>query len=122
MVSAVPRTTGLSSKPGSQQRSDRNFRLACELVRNGRIGRLKEVQVFLPAGVRGGPFHASPVPEGLNWDFWLGQAPKTDYVTERCHGKFRWWFDYSGGPVTDWGAHHHDIARWGIGAGQPVGH
>jgi predicted dehydrogenase len=105
---------------GSQQRSDRRFRLACELVRNGRIGKLQQVTVFLPAGLRGGPFAASPVPAGLNWDYWQGQAPATDYVKERCHTTFRFFFDYSGGTMTDWGAHHNDIARWAIGLEGPT--
>jgi predicted dehydrogenase len=60
------------------------------------------------------------VPPEFNYDFWLGQAPTAEYFTERCHTTFRWWFDYSGGPVTDWGAHHNDIARWGIGQDGPV--
>ena len=105
---------------GSQQRSDRRFRLACELVRNGRIGKLQTVKVFVPAGLVGGPFHAAPVPAGLDWDQWLGQAPKVEYVKERCHSTFRWWYEYSGGPMTDWGAHHNDIARWAIGLDGPV--
>ncbi len=105
---------------GTQQRSDRNFHLACELVRNERIGKLKTVTVWVPAGLREGPFQTAPVPPELNWDFWLGQAPKVDYMKERCHANFRWWWDYSGGPVTDWGAHHNDIARWGIGQDGPI--
>jgi predicted dehydrogenase len=104
---------------GTQQRSNKLFRLACELVRNGRIGKLTQVTVYLPAGLREGPFQPAPVPAGLDWDFWLGQAPREEYLTERCHLKFRWWFDYSGGPVTDWGAHHNDIARWAIGEDGP---
>jgi len=98
---------------GSQQRSDARFRLACELVRNGRIGTLKHVQVVLPAGLHGGPFATAPVPEGLDWNTWQGQAPAHDYVPQRCHLYFRYWLDYSGGTMTDWGAHHHDIALWG---------
>jgi predicted dehydrogenase len=105
---------------GTQQRSDKRFRLAAELVRNGRLGKLKEITVFLPAGLRGGPFPTLPPPEGLNWDFYLGQAPKVDYVKERCHLTFRYWYDYSGGTMTDWGAHHNDIARWAIGQEGPV--
>jgi predicted dehydrogenase len=105
---------------GSQQRSDRRFRLACELVRNGRIGKLRQVTVFLPAGLRGGPFALSPVPAGLDWAYWQGQAPATDYVKERCHTTFRYFFDYSGGTMTDWGAHHNDIARWAIGLEGPT--
>jgi predicted dehydrogenase len=119
MVKAV-RERGIVLQTGTQQRSDKKFRLACELVRNGRIGKLKQVNVFVPAGIRGGPFQTQPVPKGFNWDFWLGQAPQVDYLKERCHSTFRWWWDYSGGPVTDWGAHHNDIARWGIGLDGPA--
>lgn len=118
---------------GSQQRSDRNFRLACELVRNGRIGKLEHIIVGLPTGPRGGPFQALPVPQGMNWDFYLGQAPRMDYVGEievkrgadgsetknykarNAHWDFRWWYCFSGGQMTDWGAHHNDIAQWGNG-------
>ncbi len=105
---------------GTQQRSNKLFRLATELVRNGRIGKLTEVTVFVPAGLREGPFTTAPVPEGFHWDYWLGQAPQVEYLKERCHSTFRWWFDYSGGPVTDWGAHHNDSARWAIGLDGPT--
>ena len=105
---------------GTQQRSSSRFRLACELVRNQRLGHLKQVTVWLPAGLRDGPFSTQPVPANLNWDFWLGQAPKVDYVPQRCHTNFRFWYDYAGGPMTDWGAHHNDIARWAIGLDGPV--
>lgn len=100
---------------GSQQRSDHRFRLACELVRNGRIGKLLRVRTHLPTGPVGGPFVAREVPADLNWNLWLGPAPMTDYMPERTHGNFRWWMDYSGGMLTDWGAHHNDIAQWGMG-------
>jgi len=106
---------------GTQQRSSQRFHKACELIRNGRIGKLKEVDVFVPAGLRDGPFQTAPVPPGFNFDFWLGQAPQAEYMKERCFSTFRWWWDYAGGPVTDWGAHHNDIARWGIGQEGPVG-
>lgn len=105
---------------GTQQRSDNRFRLACELVRLGRLGRLQQITVYLPAGLRGGPFAPSPVPAGLDWDFYLGQAPKVEYVKERCHTTFRYWLDYSGGTLTDWGAHHLDIARWALGQDGPL--
>ena len=105
---------------GTQQRSDGRFRLACELVRNERIGKLIEVQVFVPGGILGGSFKPVAVPEGFNYDFWLGQSPDAAYYTERCHTTFRWWYDYAGGPVTDWGAHHNDIARWAIGLDGPI--
>jgi predicted dehydrogenase len=100
---------------GSQQRSDGRFRLACELVRNGRIGKVKRVEARLPNGDRGGPFPVQPVPDGFDWDMWLGPAPQTEYVRERTHGTFRYWFEYSGGMMTDWGAHHLDISQWGLG-------
>ena len=119
LVKAV-RKEGVVLQTGTQQRSNKLFRLACELARNGRIGQLKQVTVYLPAGLREGPFTPTAVPEGFNWDFWLGQAPQVDYLKERTHQTFRWWFDYSGGPVTDWGAHHNDIARWAIGLDGPV--
>ncbi|MEI6655498.1 MAG: Gfo/Idh/MocA family oxidoreductase [Verrucomicrobiota bacterium] len=105
---------------GTQQRSSERFRMACDLVRNGRIGKLKEVPVWLPAGRREGPFASKPVPPQLNWDFWQGQAPKVDYVSERCHVWFRYWYEYSGGTMTDWGAHHMDIGYWAIGLPAPT--
>jgi len=105
---------------GTQQRSSQRFRMACELVRNGRIGTLKEVSVWLPAGLRGGPFTPQPVPAGLDWDFWQGQAALADYLPERCHRDFRNWYDYSGGTMTDWGAHHMDIGYWAIGLSAPT--
>ena len=100
---------------GSQQRSDAKFHLACELVRNGRLGKLTEVLVNLPAGPKRGPFKPAPVPATLDWDFWQGQIAATEYIKEKCHGSFRYWYEYSGGTMTDWGAHHNDIALWGSG-------
>jgi predicted dehydrogenase len=100
---------------GSQQRSDPRFRLACELVRNNRIGHISRITTLIGANPSGGPFMTEQPPEGLNWDFWLGPTPRVDYQRERCHYDFRWWYDYSGGKMTDWGAHHNDIAQWGLG-------
>jgi len=100
---------------GSQQRSDARFRLACELVRNRRIGKLEHMVVGLPTGPREGPFPAVPVPEELNWDYYLGSTPKVDYNGHNSHWNFRWWYQFSGGQMTDWGAHHNDIAQWGNG-------
>jgi hypothetical protein len=90
----VANETGRILQTGSQQRSDPRFRLACELVRNGRIGTVKHVQVILPSGLHGGPFGTKPVPEVLDWDFWQGQTPAVEYVPERCHFSFRYWYDY----------------------------
>lgn len=106
---------------GSQQRSDPRFRLACELVRNGRIGRLEHMVVGLPTGPREGPFRAQAVPPGLDWNTYLGQTPVVDYNGHNCHGNFRWWYQFSGGQMTDWGAHHNDIAQWGNGTDEDSG-
>jgi predicted dehydrogenase len=100
---------------GSQQRSDVRYRLACELVRNGRIGRVHTVEARIGDNPVGGPFPVVPVPKGLDWDFWQGPTPDVPYVKERGHYNFRWWYEYSGGKNTDWGAHHNDIAQWGLG-------
>jgi predicted dehydrogenase len=105
---------------GSQQRSDRRFRRAAELVRNGRIGELKTVRVGLPGGrtdyaKTGNRKKPEPVPKGFDYDFWLGPARYAEYAPARCHVNFRWIYDYSGGNVTDWGGHHPDCAQWGMG-------
>jgi predicted dehydrogenase len=107
--------SGRILQTGTQQRSDPKFRLACELVRNKRIGELKEIDVYLPAGQREGPFTSTPIPSGFDWDMWQGQTPALDYVKERTHLYFRYWWGYSGGTMTDWGAHHNDIALWATG-------
>ncbi|MEJ2701707.1 MAG: Gfo/Idh/MocA family oxidoreductase [Sedimentisphaerales bacterium] len=99
---------------GSQQRSDYKFRHACELVRNGRIGKILKIEVGLPTGSPTGVKPIMPVPEGLDWNFWLGPAP---YVPYRgvVFWDWRWIMDYSGGQLTDWAGHHIDIAHWGMG-------
>ena len=114
LVAAVKKS-GRVLQTGSQQRSDKTFRLACELVRNGRLGKIERVRVWLPMGLHEGPFAAQTPPAELDWDFWQGQTRPVDYMPERCHVKFRYWWDYSGGTLTDWGAHHNDIALWGLG-------
>ena len=104
---------GLVWQTGSWQRSCRDFRFACELVRNGRIGRVTKVEVGLPTGSDGGSLEPAPVPAGFDYERWLGPAPEAPYTKDRTHWDFRWILDYSGGQVTDWGAHHCDIAQWG---------
>lgn len=107
---------------GTQQRSEMGLRFlrAVATVRSGRLGKLQKVTVSLPLSTQtGGPFPAQDPPPQLNWDFWLGQAPLVDYCPQRCHFTFRWWFEYSGGIVTDWGAHHMDITQWALGADGP---
>ena len=105
---------------GSQQRSDWNFRRACELVLNGRIGKLHTVRCGLPGGIpdygrTAAQTQPVPVPDGFNYEMWLGPAPQVPYCPARCGVNYRWVFDYSGGQLTDWGGHHPDIAQWGMG-------
>lgn len=109
---------------GSWQRSTDHFRFGCELVRNNRIGKLRRVEVAIGPGFKPpskdtvyhiAPQPTEPVPKGFDYDRWLGPAPWAPYTTNRCHWNFRWILDYSGGQVTDWGAHHIDIAHWGMG-------
>ncbi len=116
MAEAVQRYGGVL-QCGSQKRSSKTIRRACELVRNKRIGELLRVEVGL--GRRpgspglGGP---EPVPEGFDYDLWLGPAPWAPYHPKRCHYNFRFIRDYSGGEMTNFGAHFLDVAQWGIGA------
>jgi predicted dehydrogenase len=118
--------TGRVFQVGTQQRSEmgERFLQAIALIRAGRIGEVKKVTCDIGGSTDSGPIPAVDPPRGLNWDMWLGQAPKVDYrfVNEggkwgksRCHYEFRWWYEYSGGKMTDWGAHHVDIAQWAIG-------
>ncbi len=113
MVKAVKRNKVIW-QTGSWQRSRRQFLRACELVRSGRIGEVHTVRVGLPTGRPCRPQKEMPVPEGFDYDFWLGPAPAEPYTEKRCHWDFRWILDYSGGQLTDWGAHHCDIANWGM--------
>lgn len=86
----------------------------CELVRNGRIGKVHTIKVGLPSGPdQPGDPTPMPAPDGFDYDMWLGPAPWAPYTKGRCHWNFRWIFDYSGGQLTDWGAHLLDGAQWG---------
>jgi predicted dehydrogenase len=103
---------------GSQQRSDRRFRLACELVRNGRIGELHTINVEIPPNSRQCPptWKEMPIPPGFDYEMWLGPAQYAPYTEQRCHYSFRFIMEYSGGQVTNWGAHDLDIAQWALDA------
>ncbi|HUG69282.1 MAG TPA: Gfo/Idh/MocA family oxidoreductase [Pirellulaceae bacterium] len=114
LLTKVVQETGRVVQVGSWQRSDHQFRTAVELVRQGRLGELQRVEVVLGKNETGGPFQQRQPPSNLNWDMWQGQTPDRPYLEERCHYTFRWWYEYSGGQMTDWGAHHLDIAQWGI--------
>lgn len=111
------RRYGRVLQTGSQQRSSDNFRFACELVRNGRIGKVHTVRVGIPGNNRTcePTWTPEPVPEGFDYDLWLGPALWAPYHRQRCHYEFRFMLDYSGGQPTNWGAHHLDIAQWGLG-------
>lgn len=111
------RRYGRILQTGSQQRSSDNFRFACELVRNGRIGKVHTVRVGVPGNNRTcePTWTPEPVPEGFDYDLWLGPALWAPYHRQRCHYEFRFILDYSGGQPTNWGAHHLDIAHWGLG-------
>ncbi|MBN2476354.1 MAG: Gfo/Idh/MocA family oxidoreductase [Pirellulales bacterium] len=103
---------------GTQQRSDGSFRFACELVHNGYIGEVKSVHTTPGGTSRHCSLPAQPVPPGLDWDMWLGPAPWAPYHHDRCVDLWHWWNwrDYSGGLMTDRGAHDFDIVQWGLNA------
>jgi predicted dehydrogenase len=116
-MSDVSRQYGRILQCGSQRRSGGKQRRACELVRNGRIGKLQRVEVgvgYRPS--RAAPHKPEPVPEELDYEMWLGPAPWEPYQANRCHYQFRFVRDYSGGEMTNFGAHYLDVAQWGIGA------
>jgi hypothetical protein len=101
---------------GSQFRSSPSNRFCCELVRNGRIGRLLRIQTFLATNNFTGPgpgWRPMPVPPGFDYEMWLGPAPWAPYHADRCLYRFRFILDYSGGQMTNFGAHSNDIAQWG---------
>lgn len=119
LVAAV-KSAGLPFLVGTHQRNMWSCRTAAELVRNGRLGKVAKATVVLfNKGWRGGPFATQPVPEGLDWDRWLGPAPEVAYCPERCE-KFHGWWDYGGGEMLNWGAHHLDIAMWAMDLGRSI--
>ncbi len=115
MAQAVQRY-GVVFQTGTQQRSEERFRRACELVRNGRIGKVHSVEVEVPGSQACDGYYEDPVPDGFDYDMWLGPAPDAPFAYKRVDRfGWRWIFDYAGGCVTDWGAHHIDAAQWGLG-------
>lgn len=101
---------------GTQQRSDRKFRVACELVRNGHIGKLKHINVWAPASEPGGSTKLVPPPSTVDYDYWVGPAPFRPH-TEKLTTNETWWFisDFAVGFIAGWGIHPMDIALWGAG-------
>ncbi len=114
-ICKVVKETGKIFQVGTQQRTEngRDFAKAIAIVRSGLLGDNVRADVAIGGAPDGGPFPAQPVPEGLDWDLWLGPAPERDYSSSR-RLQFRWFLEYSGGKMTDWGAHHIDIAQWAL--------
>lgn len=111
---------------GSQQRSGPHYQQAVKLIQSGGIGAVHKITVgftrnampgFKPEEILGA---GKDCPKNLNWDMWLGPAPYVAYDPFRCHYHFRWFWDYSGGQMTNWGAHNLDIARWALNAKGPT--
>ncbi|MHC4401933.1 MAG: Gfo/Idh/MocA family protein [Planctomycetota bacterium] len=118
MVTAVRRYSRVFQH-GTQQRSSREFRFACEMVRSGRIGKLESVYVHVGGPPRECRLPAEPEPDGFDWDTWLGPAPWRPFNSGICMkgcGGWEGYYDYSGGGMTGWGSHHFDIAQWGLAA------
>ncbi len=121
LIDEVVKKTGRVFQVGTQQRSEMGLKFlhAVAIVREGRIGKLQKVTCAIGGSPTSGPIPVADVPQGLNWDKWLGQTPLVEYRHDgkgktRCHYEFRWWYEYSGGKLTDWGAHHVDIAQWAM--------
>lgn len=115
MVDAA-RKHGRIVQTGSQQRSSKHFRTACEYARSGRLGKIEKILVGIPAC--NAPAEAvadSDPPAGLDYEMWLGPAPSRPYNKHRVHYNFRFYWDYSGGQMTNFGAHDLDIAQWALG-------
>ena len=122
-LSNAVQASGRILQIGSQQRSWKQFHRACELVRNGRIGEVKHVQIGLPGDPAGGDATPMPVPEGFNYDAWLGSTPVVGYTVDRVmpqegFGRPGWlrMEQFGAGMITGWGAHHVDTAHWGMNA------
>ena len=114
-VEAVKRY-GRILQTGSQERSRPGGHFICEMARSGALGRIHTVRVNLPAirhEIEVQP--VEPVPDGFDYEFWLGPAPWAPYTPKRCHGSFRWILDYSDGELTDRGCHVGDLAQYGLG-------
>ena len=126
LIRKVQKETGAIVQVGTQQRSTFPlFVKAMAIVAEGRLGRIEQVQAAIGGAPTSPAIPVADVPPELNWDRWLGPAPKVDYRNlspkngkgrgnTNCHYEFRWWYEYSGGKLTDWGAHHVDICNWAL--------
>ena len=124
LVRQAARKTRRIINVGTQQRSRKElFLKAIAMIQDGRLGELKRIQCAVGDAPSSGVIPVAPVPETLNWDVWQGQVANTEYrairkndeLISRTHHTFRWWYEYSGGTLTDWGAHHVDIGVWAMG-------
>jgi predicted dehydrogenase len=117
MVKAVRKYNRIL-QTGSHERSNPNVRRACELVRSGAIGKVKRVIAHIGRHNKIGPgpgWQPTPIPDGFDYDLWLGPAPEAPYHKDRCLYNFRFNYDYAGGQTTNFGAHSLDMAQWGLG-------
>ncbi len=117
LVCQATKDTNRVFQVGTQQRSEfgGNFLKAVAIARIGRLGGKLTAISSVGGATSGGPFPTQDPPGDLDWDFWLGQCPMVPFCPNRIGWNFRWWFEYSGGQVTDWGVHHTDIALWALG-------
>ncbi len=131
LIGAAVKKYGRVFQVGTQQRSDHGgvFLTAIALVRSGRLGKVTKATCDIGGAPDSPPLPTGAPPQTLDWERWLGQAPLVDYrvLTQepagrfgqgyysRGHYEFRWWYEYSGGKLTDWGAHHVDVATWALG-------
>lgn len=111
------RKYGRIVQTGTQQRSSRRFHDTAEYIQNGGLGKLERIEILIPANNKytGGSWGPEAVPEGLDWEMWLGPAPWSPFNRQACHYNFRFILDYAAGQVTNWGAHYIDIAQWALG-------
>ena len=121
LLSDIVHRQGVILQVGTQQRSDTQFRVAAELVRNGRIGKVHTVKIGLPGDPGGPVFEKMPVPSALNFDMWLGSTPEMEYTEQLVHPQKGYdrpgWLrheNYGAGMITGWGQHHYDSAAWGM--------
>jgi len=133
LIRKVQKETGRIVQVGTQQRSTFDlFVKAMAIVNEGRLGKIKRVQAAIGGAPTCDSIPVANVGNELNWDRWLGPAPKADYrwasrdngntINTNGHSEFRWWYEYSGGKLTDWGAHHVDICSWALNLnGQTAG-
>jgi predicted dehydrogenase len=107
---------GTVYQSGTQRRSNACFRFAVDIAQSGMLGRLRILHSYFDIGPTCPPQKPEPVPDGFDYDMWLGPAPYEPYTPRRCHATFRWLYDYSGGQLTDLGAHFNDLAQWANGS------